>query len=63
MLKKTMNTVIAALILASVCFFASCSSKNAKADVVVIGAGGAGLSAALAAKEAGASVIIVKRSI
>lgn len=61
MLKKTMGTVIAALMLASVCFFTSCSSKNAKADVVVIGAGGAGLSAALAAKEAGASVIIVDK--
>jgi fumarate reductase flavoprotein subunit len=35
--------------------------ENLKADVVIIGAGGAGLPAAIAAKEAGASVIVLEK--
>ena len=35
--------------------------RSAEADVIVIGAGAAGLSAAIAAAEAGASVVVVEK--
>lgn len=51
--------LIGALLAASVSF--SALAKDVNTDIVVVGGGGAGLTAAIAAQEAGANVILVEK--
>lgn len=59
MKRFVLKTVLA--VLCTVCFFSGCSADKNSYDVAVIGSGGAGLSAALSAKNAGASVIVLEK--
>ncbi len=54
--------IVAFVLCAVLCFFNACANtKTSIYDVVVVGAGGAGLSAAISAREAGASVLILEK--
>ena len=54
----------AALLLATACAMTACSSETQRvgADVIVVGAGIAGITAALEASAAGANVLIIEKS-
>jgi fumarate reductase flavoprotein subunit len=59
-MKKIISLVLTAMI--TIPMLAGCSKSAAKeADIVVIGAGGAGLSAAIAAHDEGAKVIVLEK--
>ncbi|MDK8181480.1 flavocytochrome c [Paenibacillus sp. UMB4589-SE434] len=58
-MKKWVATVLSAVMVMSM--LAGCGGKGETADVVVVGAGGAGLSAAVKATEDGAKVIVLEK--
>lgn len=58
--KKLLALVMSAVMIIPTVAFTGCGSKNG-ADVVVIGAGGAGLAAAVEAHDAGKSVVVLEK--
>lgn len=58
MKKRSIALTLAALLVSSFTFV-SCGTKSEETDIVIIGAGGAGLAAAVQAKQSGAENIIV----
>ncbi|MBD8498108.1 flavocytochrome c [Paenibacillus arenosi] len=58
-MKKWIPTVLAAAMALSL--LSGCGAKKESADVVVVGAGGAGLAAAVRAQEEGANVIVLEK--
>lgn len=58
--KKLLALIMSAVMIIPTVAFTGCGSKNG-ADVVVIGAGGAGLAAAVEAHDAGKSVVVLEK--
>lgn len=58
MKKRTLALIMSALILVSTTLV-GCGSKKETADIVIIGAGGAGLSAAVQAKQEGVENVVL----
>ena len=59
MKKKVLALVLSALIAIPTFGMIGCGSKSETADIVVIGAGGAGLSAAVQAKQEGVNKVVL----
>lgn len=59
-MKKVLALVLSVMMLAGLCTFASAEAAE-ECDVVVIGAGGAGMTAAIKAANAGAKVILLEK--
>lgn len=60
-MKKSISLLLTILLVISLCAFAVAEEFTYEADVVIVGAGGAGMSAAMEAYDAGASVLILEK--
>lgn len=60
-MKKMISLLLTILLVLASCVFAAAEAFTYEADIVIVGAGGAGMSAAMEAYDAGASVIILEK--